>query len=72
MPSTKTRSDASVRYERAREAASGKFTMKDPIDTKTVKTFMTNPAVGPVTSQAPSAQPPSSPEFPGSTGNVNG
>ena len=72
MPSTKTRSDASAAYERGRESASGKFTMKDPIDTKTVKTFMTNPAVGPLKSQAPSAQPPASPAFPGNTGNVNG
>ncbi len=63
---------AGVRYEKSREAASGKFTMKDPIDTKTVKTFMTNPAVGPVTSKAPSAEPPASPFFPGSSGNVNG
>ena len=63
---------AGVRYEKGRQAASGKFTMKDPIDRKTVKSFMSSPTVGPVASQAPSSQPPASPFFPGSSGNVNG
>ena len=63
---------AGVRYEKGRQAASGKFTKVDGIAKRSVKDFMTNPVFGPVTSEAPSEEPPSSPFFPGDTGNVKG